>query len=233
MIIGILSDIHGNAFALQKVLEEAKKSNVEKLLLLGDYVGYYYDAAEVFALLKSWDGYFIKGNHEEILVSYLASDEQYRHSIKAKYGAGYEACKALDETTLSFIKSLPEKLSIKIDGLNILLTHGSPGSINEYLYPDTHADKLNSFDVKEYDFVFSGHTHYPMFKIVGNTAFINPGSVGQSRVVGGIANWGILNTSNKVYRPMAAKYNTEKLIIQTKEFDPALPYLHEVLVRNN
>ena len=40
--IAILADIHGNHFALEKVIEKAKNEKIEQLLILGDFVGYYY-----------------------------------------------------------------------------------------------------------------------------------------------------------------------------------------------
>lgn len=233
MVLGILSDIHGNAAALQKVLAEVEKNNAEKLLILGDCVGYYYEPAEVFELLSNWQCEFIKGNHENILLNYVSGDKIYRENIKAKYGSGFDYCMKLEENVMDFINKIPETLAVTIDGLNILLAHGSPENTDEYIYPDVSLEQLKLFKAKSFDYIFLGHTHYPMFTVLGNAKVINPGSVGQSRVTGGIANWGILNTANGVYRPMATKYETTRLIEQVKKKDPALPYLHEVLVRNN
>ena len=67
MKIAVLSDIHGNNFALDDVLKECKLENVEKLLILGDIVGYYYHPELVLKMLSEWEYEIIKGNHEVIL----------------------------------------------------------------------------------------------------------------------------------------------------------------------
>ncbi|MFO0212044.1 MAG: metallophosphoesterase family protein, partial [Pseudanabaena sp.] len=67
MKIGVLSDIHGNHLALEAVLKEARKLGVEKLLILGDLVGYYYHSVEVLRQLEEWSTEMIGGNHEEMM----------------------------------------------------------------------------------------------------------------------------------------------------------------------
>ncbi len=42
MKIAILSDIHGNQYALKQVLDCARRDDIEKIFILGDFVGYYY-----------------------------------------------------------------------------------------------------------------------------------------------------------------------------------------------
>ena len=54
MKVALLSDIHGNVFALQSVLNAVKKKGIDTLIVTGDFVGYYFWPAEVFALLKDW-----------------------------------------------------------------------------------------------------------------------------------------------------------------------------------
>ena len=71
MRIAIVSDIHGNAPALEAVLDEAAALGAEHVLALGDYVGYYYWPAEALRLLARWPNHMIKGNHEVMLESAL------------------------------------------------------------------------------------------------------------------------------------------------------------------
>ena len=51
MRVGLLADIHGNADSLASVLAAAESLGVERLLIAGDLVGYYYDVEGVLALL--------------------------------------------------------------------------------------------------------------------------------------------------------------------------------------
>ena len=66
-----------------------------------------------------------------------------------------------------------------------------------------------------------------------NSFLINVGSVGQSRTVGGIANWGIINTKNGVYTPQNTPYDVEGVVNELKEFNEEKEYLRKVLKRNN
>ena len=66
-----------------------------------------------------------------------------------------------------------------------------------------------------------------------NSFFINVGSVGQSRTVGGVANWGVINTENGVYTPQNTPYKVDGVVNELKEFNEENEYLFKVLKRNN
>ncbi len=85
MKIGVLSDIHGNHYALKAVLEEARRCGVEYLFILGDLVGYYYYPDEVLKLLEDWPKEVIQGNHEEMLKEVL-NKETEKETVRKKYG---------------------------------------------------------------------------------------------------------------------------------------------------
>ena len=67
MKIAILSDIHGNVFALDSVLNAVKKRGIDTLVIAGDFVGYYFWPKEMFSLLEGWDLVAIRGNHDQML----------------------------------------------------------------------------------------------------------------------------------------------------------------------
>ena len=48
MKIAIISDLHGNHYALEEVLKEARTEKIEKILVLGDIVGYYCNPEKIF-----------------------------------------------------------------------------------------------------------------------------------------------------------------------------------------
>jgi len=88
MKIAILSDIHGNDTALKAVLMEIDKLGVDKILFLGDYVGYYYTPDIIFDLIKDYDKELIKGNHELLLEQALDNHERAL-AIQKKIWFGY------------------------------------------------------------------------------------------------------------------------------------------------
>lgn len=231
MKLGILSDIHGNKFALEKVLIEARREKLKKLLVLGDIVGYYYYPDKILDLLSDWDFHMIKGNHEEILFNIIDCFES-KKKIKQKYGSGHDcAIEKLNKNQLNFLRSLPDSKDLSIDGVSILMTHGSPWSKNLYIYPDANKEVIQKFDNYNYDFILFGHTHYACsFKTINGWA-LNPGSVGQSRQNGGKAYWSIIDTSNKSFKMKITDYNTEKLINEVYEKDNNIDYLSDILNR--
>lgn len=230
MKIAILSDIHGNSYALEEVLKEAEKNKVDHFLVLGDIVGYYYHPDKVLDMLSKWNYDIIKGNHEKILEDILKTPSLVE-SINLKYGSGHqEALNKLTLEQLKFLYELSEVKSVQYDGVSFLMSHGSPWSNDKYIYPDCGKEVSIKCDSRDHDFVLIGHTHYAFSINNQNSTLINPGSVGQSRQKGGKASWCIINTENKSVQFLSTDYditNLAKEIIEKGDNK----YLLEVLKR--
>lgn len=178
MKIGAFSDIHGNLTALEKMLDQTKKQNLDRYIFCGDIFGYFSHQKEVIHRLKNLSNlYSVKGNHD---VNYLLSlkDMDKRKMLEQKYGVSYSIELIKDER--DFIDASPDILELDCNGVRVGVVHGSlEDHFNGRLYPDSimKDEKLYS----EYDVVILGHTHYQMSKVCGNTMIINPGSLGQPR----------------------------------------------------
>jgi putative phosphoesterase len=232
MKIAVLADIHGNHFGLLQVLQQAKKEQVEKLLILGDIVGYYYHPDIVMELLSEWEYFFIRGNHEELLCKILTGELDIK-ILEEKYGSGHQAAiTRLSSMQIDKLITSPEKLLIEIDSLKILMCHGSPWDKNLYIYPDTDQEILNNANETGFDIVLIGHSHYQFLHKNKNTILLNPGSVGQSRSTGGLADWAIINTENGVIQLRSTVYDTTYLIDEVVKTDPENAYLKNILTRN-
>lgn len=232
MKIAVLSDIHGNQYALEKVLSAAKKEKIEKLLILGDIVGYYYHPDKVLAQLKEWDFRLIKGNHEELLRS-LISGKINESTISTKYGNGLnKAIERLSQEDIDFLINAPEMLNLKIDHINILMCHGSPWQSDYYLYPDTPQEVLAKCEISETDIVLTGHSHYSFIYNAGKSLLVGVGSVGQNRSMGGFASWAIINTTNCSVQLKSTPYDVNQLLAEIEKNDPELAYIKNILTRN-
>jgi putative phosphoesterase len=232
MLIAVLSDIHGNSSALRRVLDEATSLRVDHLLILGDQIGYYYDASGVYDLIDSWSKDMIRGNHEDMLEGLLTQSIN-PDVVKSKYGSALEiAARTLSAQKLEVIRQHNRTKVVCYDNIKILLAHGSPWNTDQYIYPDANKELIERCDSGDLDYVFLGHTHYPFLYRAKHALIINPGSVGQSRVCGGIADWGILNTTNGVYTPRHTPYDTKSICDMVQKIDPEVPYLRDVLDRN-
>ncbi len=232
MKIAILSDIHGNFIALKEVLKQIKKNEIKRLFVLGDQLGYYYQAEEVFKSLQAYNCDIISGNHEKLFLKFINGDKSFKKEINNKYGKCFEFYrKTFPEHLFKKIKSLNDELVIKINNINFLLCHGSPKISERYIYPDEVKSKID--DIDGIDFIFNGHTHYPMIYNGKYSTLINVGSVGQSRVSGGIANWGVFDTENLVFSPKSTMYNIEKVMKNLRDHNEEKKYLFDILKRNN
>lgn len=232
MKIAVISDIHGNYDALVAVLKKAKQVGVEHLLVLGDIVGYYYHPEKILKALSEWSFDMIKGNHEYILEDLIA-EPSLGASIRLKYGSGHkEAVDKLSLQQLDFLKDLPETKSVKFDGISFLMSHGSPWSNDYYIYPDCDWATVKKCDSIKHDFVLIGHSHYAFAFNNENSILINPGSVGQSRQIGGKASWCIVNTENRCFQMISTDYNVQNLLSEIAEKDEDILYLKKVLMRN-
>ena len=68
MRIAVISDIHGNLYALREVLEDIDNQNIDSIICLGDLVGYGPHPNEVIALIKRRNILCLKGNYDASVV---------------------------------------------------------------------------------------------------------------------------------------------------------------------
>lgn len=231
MKIAVLSDIHGNDVALEAVLADARAHFVQKLFVLGDVVGYYYQPDRVMSFLSEWPCEMIQGNHEEMLLL-AASDKVFAAEVRKRYGGGIDAAlKTLDAATVRKLGGLPPRKTVVEDGLSMELCHGSPWDRDVYVYPDADGETLRRCAVPGAGMVFMGHTHHAFVKGVTQTTLVNAGSVGQNRFEGGIATWAFVDTAVRSAEIRRVPYAAARVADEARRRDPGLPYLWEVLFR--
>lgn len=232
MEIAVLSDIHNNSSALTEVAKVLKRRSITDLFILGDFVGYYFSPLKVFDVLSNFNIIgAVKGNHE-LMLEQLLYDDIVASSIRKKYGSGLEVTLSqLSKDQINWLINLPINKIFNINGKKILLCHGSPKNPNEYFYPDSTPKKLQPFMENEADIIFYGHTHYPCIFKLKNKLICNPGSIGQSRKIGGIAQWAIFHSNSFKIEQMNTPYNTTKLEHQISQMSNQPKYLHEILNR--
>lgn len=228
--VALLADIHGNADALGAVLAAASDSNVDRLLVAGDLVGYYYEAGRVLELLNEWEWDAVGGNHEHLLGRWEAGND--RDAIRAAYGSALSV--TLDELGAEqrdMLKGLPAKRDMDIGSRRVRLCHGSPWDRDTYVYPDAKDDVRERFGDAEIDLVVFGHTHYPASWVAGSTLAVNPGSVGQPRDRIPGACWALWNVNRNSVEFKRETYDPANVIAACRHHDPDLPYLEKVLTR--
>jgi diadenosine tetraphosphatase ApaH/serine/threonine PP2A family protein phosphatase len=154
--LGIISDIHGNRVALEAVLREIDRRNVDALLCLGDIVGYGPEPRECLRLVRRTCRLVIRGNHEEAVVQ---NGPLLAMNAVARVGIEYTR-KALDPSDIDFIRRLPASFTVS---RTVLGVHDSPAP-SEFgtRYLRSVGDAAEAFDWFEEPYCLVGHTHVPM-----------------------------------------------------------------------
>ena len=211
MRVAIFSDTHGNAIAVDAMLRHAESIGAQRYLNLGDMVGYYTQPRRVVDRLRILPGVAIQGNHERLLAQVLAGKLAVEE-LTVRYGEGHQvALDELGDDHLGWLTGLPAERVVHLDGVTIKMCHGAPGEPDRYVYPDTGPEALVALCDDTCDYVVMGHTHYPFTFTHGACTLINVGSVGQSKDVGGLATWGLLDTGNRTFVLVRTPYDTDAL----------------------
>lgn len=232
MLAAVLSDIHANSHALKSVIKEINKIKPDIIFILGDLVGYYYHPDEVLQILDDFNTEIISGNHELMLKQVLQHDVTLE-SITKKYGSGiHEAIKLLGDKQINTLINLPETKDITLNDKSIKLCHGSPWDLSHYIYENNTDLLIKACEYCTSDVILLGHTHYPYVFKYNDKYVINPGSIGQSRLCGGIASWGLVKIGKEIkYFPKQTEFSVDNLYNEVKERDKTNTYLADVLKR--
>lgn len=185
----LISDVHGNLPALEAVLADITACGPDVVYCLGDLVGYGPWPAECVELVRREGIETVRGNYDDGVARrtgdcgcYYSSDEA-RSDGAASY-AFTDA--ALGDADRDWLAALPQSLRLEAGGLRVLLAHGSPRKINEYLMPDRPDSQLVRLAREaDADLVCVGHVHIPYRRHIaddtGTVHYVNAGSVGKPK----------------------------------------------------
>jgi len=212
----VISDIHSNIEALNAVLNSIKANNCDKIICLGDLVGYGPRPNEVIEKISELNIDSIMGNYDEAVGFYLPYCGCHLDS-KVKYLQSQNSLRWTEENTNEenkvILRQLPEELVFNYKGKTISAYHGSPYSITEYIYGNQQ-DRLHEvLDELHTDILLLGHTHLPYIKWVGEKLIINPGSVGKPKDGDNKASYVLLELNDNVNAEVIkVTYDIDKVI---------------------
>jgi len=216
MRIALISDIHANAEALGAVLVRIAVEDVDRIVCLGDIVGYNTDVAACIALLRRAGALCIAGNHDRAAIDAIGTEG---FSGPATRAIGWTR-KRLDPDSRAFLSGLPLKATV---GDALVMVHGAlhPDHGCELVRLDDDAKRTLSFDAladhpSGARICAFGHTHRPGVwercggvtrRLEGDSVplrrnalyLVNPGTVGEPRGTDSRASFVILDSgSNRV-----------------------------------
>lgn len=180
MRTAVIGDIHGNLTALEAVLADCRVKGAERFLVLGDLVMKGPHPNEVLEIVRQLPGQVIQGNTDELFClgipsAYKAKSENEQQLIDI-LGWGREQ---LAPEHFDYLASLPPVALEQVQGIRLVLSHGSPRKNIEKLLPETAESELKEIlaGVEE-EVVLAAHTHIPMVREFDRYLLINSGSVG-------------------------------------------------------
>ncbi len=172
--IALLSDIHANLNALERVFEDAGCRKADIFLNMGDSIGFGPNPNEVIELICKKYVLSVLGNFDVEVIEKKAKG-------KGEKGEAIRfARKELTKSCEDSLRSFPFSIRFEVANKKLLATHGSPESIEEHIYHDTPTERLKTLASQaKADVIIVGHTHEQFHREVSGTIFVNPGSVGR------------------------------------------------------
>lgn len=184
--ITIFGDIHANLPALEAVLADIDRRGLDNLYCLGDLVGYGVHPNQVIDHIRQRSIPTLMGNYD-LGVGNDSDDCGCAYTSKTAEALGKRSIAWSNQHTTpenkAFLRGLPAHIPVQLGGLRVLLVHGSPRRVNEYLFADRPENSLERIlDGMEADVLVCGHTHLPYQRTLpSGRQVINAGSVGKPK----------------------------------------------------
>ncbi|MFZ1730965.1 MAG: metallophosphoesterase family protein [Bacteroidota bacterium] len=210
MRLAIISDIHANLEALESVLLDIEMIQADRLVCLGDIVGYGADPAACLNIIRERAEICVLGNHDAAV--FTESGRSF-FNPNAREAVAWTTAQ-LSTEDVAFLQGLPYRVS-KDD---LLFVHSAPRAPEQwdYVFSGMEARLLGRYFHERICFI--GHSHVPgMYPIDagiyeythGQRYLINVGSVGQPRDRNWRSSYGLLDTVAGTYENRRVEYDVE------------------------
>lgn len=225
----MISDVHSNLEALERVIESVEKS-VDRWVCLGDLVGYGANPNECVEIVRDLTSYVIAGNHDRAAVGLTSTDYFNPLAKSAIVWTG----RMLRKENRKYLKNL--ELTLRLG--NSYFTHSSPSNPSAWQYIFSLDDAVYEFSHFKEKTCFIGHSHLAFairehegeYQIIEDSRFsltenhrylINVGSVGQPRDLDPRACCVLWDDEVGTLQFVRVEYDIEK--VQKKIVDAGLP----------
>ncbi len=183
--IAILSDVHGNALALDAVRKAIRAARPDAILVAGDHAFNGPDPAAAIDGIRELeaDGALVVQGNTDIAVAdfdYGAAFPWFTEGIPDSFRAAAEwAHEVIGDERLDWLRRLPAERRVRLEDTLVLVCHGSPGSqtqgFDEALDPSVTIERAARTDAR---IIACGHTHLPGVRDLGFKLIVNDGSAG-------------------------------------------------------
>lgn len=185
MRLAVFSDVHGNLQGLMAALRDIEARGADVVWCGGDLVGYGASPGEVVEEIQRRGIPTIMGNYDDGIGYFrVACGCDYPNEEAMQRGLRSIAWTKQHTTDAhkAYLRNLPYRLQREFEGHQVVLVHGSPVALNEYLFEHV-ADEVfqQHLESTRADVLIFGHTHQPFHKALGGRHLINSGSTGKPK----------------------------------------------------
>lgn len=228
MKVAVISDIHGNFQALESVLADIQKNKCDQIFCLGDLAmaGPQPRTVLDYIMNRCQDWVIIKGNTDKMITEFdLKMYDKMQKKFPVMANALLDDVDIIEQDKKDFLASLPEQKSIMVEGVSVLLVHGSPRKINEDILPGMKISEVQEIiDGVNEELILCGHTHVPCgYQTLTKQTVVNVGSVGRPMTGVPKANYAIFDFENGTFsvehRVVDYDYNLAASLVRARQFE--------------
>lgn len=176
--VGLISDIHGNAFALDAVLAELERDGVDEIVCLGD-VAVGPQPRETLARVRALGCPVIMGNWDAWFLDPPLPPADDEIALKLHDSARFWS-QLVEGDDLDYMRTFLPAYELDLGaGEPAICFHGSPTSYDDFIYAATpDEDLLRMLGDERRATMIGGHSHVQLLRRLQHDLFVNPGSVG-------------------------------------------------------
>jgi putative phosphoesterase len=180
MKIAFISDIHGNAIALEAVLEDIEKQEIDKIYVLGDICYRGPEPKRSLDLVRSLHTEVIKGNADEWVVRGVREGEVPEKALELMNTERQWIVEQLEPSDIDYLNSLPTQLNLRFEDVGISAFHATPASLFDVVLPNSDDNQIQSslMHSPEAQVYVYAHIHKPYIRYLNGKVIMNIGSVG-------------------------------------------------------
>lgn len=213
--VAVLSDVHGNVPALEAVLADVERADVDLIVFPGD-VTWGPEPQETVEIIRALGdrAVCVQGNADRAVLELVAGTREHTRPRDPWMPKHH------DDEAVEFLRTFAFSVVVDIEGLGpTRFCHGSPRGDTECVTPETSAERFAELSAGIAEMVLvTGHTHLQFDRYVAGRRSVNAGSVGLPYHLGepGTAYWAVLGPDVDLRQ---TRYDVEEAVRRTRDTD--------------